>query len=271
MKLKNATLDKKIRNRKALLLQLAEQRGIAGLLHGDAKISFGERFSVRHQLDQAARQKNLETIIELASQQGGDEVGNEPDPDWLSHYLELAENIRHPAMQQFWANILSQEVLNPGHCSIQALSGLRYMTQKDALLLQKASALGCHFGDDNLRLLFGYQYKTLLQGLRQQRLNLGRYRLPYAGLLQLFELGLLHQSELESGELSLTAPLTVELNTHAMTLQPQRKGIRLLYYRFTTIGNELAGLITESTPADYRHDLQDLLAPLGQLSQKNQL
>ena len=268
MKPKTATLDNKIKNRKALLLQLAEQRGIAGLLHGDTKISFGERFMIRHQLDQAARQKNLETIIELASQQDGDEVGNDPDPDWLSHYLKLAENIRHPAMQQFWANILSQEVLSPGHCSIQALSCLRHMTQKDALLLQKASALGCHFGDDNLRLLCGYQYKTLLQGQRQQRLNLGRYRLPYAGLLQLSELGLLHLAELESGELSLTAPLTVVLSSQPMTLQPQRKGVRLLYYRFTTIGNELAALITESTPADYRRDLQDLLASLGQLSQK---
>lgn len=271
MKPKTATPDNKIKSRKALLLRLAEQRGIAGLLHGDTKISFGERFRIRHQLDQSARQKNLETIIELASQQDGDEVGHEPDPDWLSHYLQLAENIRHPAMQQFWANILSQEVLSPGHCSIQALSCLRHMTQKDALLLQKASALGCHFGDDNLRLLCGYQYKTLLQGQRQQRLNLGRYRLPYAGLLQLSELGLLHLSELESGELPLTAPLTVMLNSQPMTLQPQRKGVRLLYYRFTTIGNELAALITENTPADYRRDLQDLLAPLGQLSLKTQL
>lgn len=266
---KTATPDNKIKNCKALLLQLAEQRGIAGLLHGDAKVSFGERFEVRRQLDLAARQKNLETIIELASKQGTNEVGNEPDPDWFSHYLELAENIRHPSMQQFWANILSQEVLTPGHCSIQALSCLRFMTQKDALLLQKASALACHFGDDNLRLLFGYQYRTLLQGQRQQRLNLGRYRLPYAGVLQLFELGLLHQPELESGELSQASPLRVILRTNPMTLQPQRKGIRLLYYRFTTIGNELSALITDSTPSNYSSDLQDLLAPLGQLSQKS--
>lgn len=262
---KTATLDNKLKNRRALLQQLAEQRGVAGLLRDDTKISFGERFKIRLQLDEAARQKNLETIVELASKQDNDELAHEPDPDWLSHFLELAENIRHPAMQQFWANLLSQELLEPGHCSIQALSRLQLMTQKDALLLQKASALACHFGDDNLRLLFGYQYRTLLQGQRQQRLNLGRYRLPYAGMLQLFELGLLHQAELESGELSQTAPLRVVLNNQSMTLQPQRKGIRLLYYRFTTVGNELAGLITETTPADYRTDLQDLLAPLGQL------
>lgn len=203
--------------------------------------------------------------MELASLQDYDEVGNELDPDWLSHFLELAENIRHSAMQQFWANILSQEVLNPRHCSIQALSRLQMMPQKDALLLKRASALACHFGDENLRLLFGYQYRTLLQGQRQQRLNLGRYRLPYAGLMQLFELGLLHQAELESGKLSQTWPLRVILKTQPMTLQPQRKDILLLYYRFTTVGNELTDLITEATPADYRTDLQDLLAPLGQL------
>lgn len=266
---KNATLETKLKNRRALLQQIAEQRGIAGNLHGDTKVSLGERFKIRQQLADAARQKNLETIVELASKQDQGELGHEPDPDWLSHFLALAENIRHPAMQQFWANILSQEMLNPGHCSIQALSRLQMMTQKDALLLQKASALACHFGDENLRLLFGYQYRTLLQGQRQQRLNLGRYRLPYAGMLQLFELGLLHQAELESGELSLAAPLRVILKTQPMTLQPQRKGIRLLYYRFTTVGNELAALISDTTPTDYRNDLQDLLAPLGQLSLKN--
>lgn len=268
MKTKPAIQDHKIRNSRTLLLGLAEQRGLAGLLHGDSPLSFGERFEIRRQLDQAARQKNLETIVSLASDDCADDVGSDPDPDWLSCYLELAENIRHPAMQQFWASILTQEINRPGHCSIQALSRLRQMTQKDALLLQKASALSCHFGDDNLRLLFGYQYRTLLQGQRQQKLNLGRYRLPYAGLMQLFELGLLHQAELESGELSVTTPLRLEFNPQQMTLQPQKKGIRLLYYRFTTIGNELAGLMTETTPADYRRELQDLLSPLGQLSQK---
>ncbi|MFP2771009.1 TIGR03899 family protein [Oceanisphaera sp. KMM 10153] len=268
MKSRAVTQNHKIKNHQKLLLDLAEQRGLAGLLHGDSPLSFGDRFEIRHQLDQAARQKNLETIVSLASREDSDGVGSEPDPDWLSHYLELAENIRHPAMQQFWANILAQEINRPGHCSIQALSRLRQMTQKDALLLQKAGGLSCHFGDDNLRLLFGYQYRTLLQGQRQQKLNLGRYRLPYAGLLQLFELGLLHQAELESGELSVTTPLRLELNPQKMTLQPKKKGIRLLYYRFTTIGNELAGLMAETTPADYRLELLDLLSPLGQLSQK---
>ncbi len=266
MNRKVTTTDSKIKNRTTLLEQLAEQRGIAGLLQGDSAQRFGERYQKRCQLEQAARQKNLETIIQLAGKKGHDEVGSEPDPDWLSHYLELAENIRHPSMQQFWANILTQEMVSSGHCSIQALTCLRNMTQKDALLLQKASALSCHFGDDNRRLLFGYQYRTLLQGQRQQRLNLGSHRLPYAGLLQLCDLGLLHQAELESGELSLTMPLRVQLSTQQLILQPQRKGIRLLYYRFTTIGNELAAMMSETLPEHYHSELQTLLAPLGNLS-----
>lgn len=54
---KAATLDNKLKNRNTLLQQLTEQRGITGLLHGDTKISFGERFKIRHQLDEAAPQK----------------------------------------------------------------------------------------------------------------------------------------------------------------------------------------------------------------------
>ncbi|MBL1378966.1 TIGR03899 family protein [Zobellella iuensis] len=265
---KPATPDHKIKNRKALLLSLAEQRGLAGLLHGDSPLSFGDRFEIRRQLDEAARQKNLETIIQLAHRTSSDDVGSEPDPDWLSHFLALAENIRHPAMQQFWASILAQEIVRPGHCSIQALHRLKQMTQKDALLLQRASALGCHFGDDNLRLLFGFQHKTLLQGLRQHKLSLGRHRLPYAGLLQLFELGLLHQAELESGELPAGLPLRLVFNGRQQALYPLKKGVRLLYYRFTTIGNELAALMAETAPEDYLHELSELLAPVGQLQQR---
>lgn len=262
---KPAALDHKVRNSKTLLLQLAEQRGLAGLLHGDSPLSFGDRFEIRRQLDEAARQKNLETIVQLAHRSSSDDVGSEPDPDWLSHFLVLAENIRHPAMQQFWAGILVQELARPGHCSIQALTCLKQMTQKDALLLQKASALGCHFGDDQLRLLFGYQHKTLLQGLRQHKLSLGRYRLPYAGLLQLFELGLLHQAELESGELPAGCPLKLVLHGRQLVLTPARKGVRLLYYRFTSVGNELAALMSDNPPGDYLRELGELLAPLGLL------
>lgn len=264
---KPLSVDHKIRNSRTLLLQLAEQRGLAGLLHGDSPQSFGTRYEVRRQLEAAARQKNLETIVSLASQQCGTDVGSEPDPDWLSHFLALAENIRHPAMQQFWASILSQEISRPGRCSVQALNCLTQMTQKDALLLQKASALGCHFGDDNLRLIFGYRQKALLQGLRQQKINLGKYRLPYAGLMQLFELGLLHQTELESGELTTLPPLKLVLGQHRLLLDHYRKGVRLLYYRFTATGNELAALMTEPAPADYLRELADLLSPLGRLEQ----
>ncbi|PSJ42394.1 TIGR03899 family protein [Zobellella endophytica] len=265
---KPAALDHKVRNSKTLLLQLAEQRGLAGLLHGDSPQSFGDRFNIRRQLEQAARQKNLETIMALANQEASDQVGNEPDPDWLSHFLLLAENIRHPAMQQFWASILLQEIARPGHCSIQALNCLKNMTQKDALLLQKASALSCHFGDENLRLIFGYQHRTLLQGLRQQKLNLGKYRLPYAGLMQLFELGLLHQTELESGDLAAMAQLKLHLAPIRLLLHPHRKGTRLLYYRFSAIGNELARLMSEPTPDDYLQELSTLLAFLGRLEQQ---
>ncbi|MCC4264828.1 TIGR03899 family protein [Oceanimonas baumannii] len=267
MTAKSPIQDPRIKNSKHLLRELAEQRGLAGLLHGDATASFGERYRMRQQLDEAARQKNLETIIRQAHELCGSDVGGEPDPDWLSHFLSLAENIRHAAMQQFWASILSREIAQPGRCSVQALTCLRRMTQKDALLLQKASALSCHFGDDNLRLFLGYRQKGLWQGLRQQKLSPGKYRLPYAGLMQLFELGLLHQTELESGELNTANPLTLILGERRLQLSPRRRGIRLLYYRFTGIGNELATLMTEAAPKEYITDVLELLAPLGQLEQ----
>jgi len=182
------------------LLRLARSRHLDGMLTRNSDSSFEQRASVRLLAEQAARQRNLEAIMVIASRHGEDTVaGGEMDSDWLTRFLQLAEDISMVPMQQLWGRILALEVATPGRFSIRALTTLKQMTQREAQLFQRLCALICHYaGSDEQRLLLG-QHKgaSLLSRARVTRLTLGKYRLPYGALLQLFELGLLHRGELE--------------------------------------------------------------------------
>ncbi|WP_368226510.1 DUF2806 domain-containing protein, partial [Aeromonas sp. R1-1] len=99
---------------------------------------------------------------------------------------------------------------------------------------------------------------TLLSRAKATRLGLGKYRLPYNALLQLFELGLLHRAELESGPLPADG-VELEFGNQRWRLQCKQNNITLLYYRLTPVGNELAQLLQESPLEEYLQDLKTVL------------
>ncbi len=80
---------------------------------------------------------------------------------------------------------------------------------------------------------------------------MGAFQLPYSGLLVLTELGLLHRSELESGEISVETPLALSYQGKNLALHANTKGVRLLYYQFTPTGNELCNLLGNKPNSDY--------------------
>ena len=134
------------------------------------------------------------------------------------------------------------------------------MTQREAMLFQRVCALTCHYaGSDEQRLLLGlHKGASLLSRAKATRLGLGKYRLPYNALLQLFELGLLHRSELESGPLPADG-VELEFGNQRWRLQCKQNNITLLYYRLTPVGNELAQLLQESPLEEYLQDLKTVL------------
>ena len=98
----------------------------------------------------------------------------------------------------------------------------------------------------------------MLSRAKATRLGLGKYRLPYNALLQLFELGLLHRGELESGPLPADG-VELEFGNQRWRLQCKQHNITLLYYRLTPVGNELAQLLQESPLEEYLQDLKTVL------------
>lgn len=242
-------------------LRLARSRGIDGMLTRNSDSTFEQRATFRQLADQAARQRNLEAIMVMASRHCEETAaGGEMDSDWLTRFLQLAEDISMVPMQQLWGRIFAIEVATPGRFSIRALSTLKEMTQREAQLFQRICSLSCHYvGSDEQRLLLGlHKGASLLSRARVTRLGLGKYRIPYNALLQLFELGLLHRGELESGPLPADG-VDLEFGDQRWRLQRKQANITLLYYRLTPVGNELAQLLQEPPLEEYLQDLKTVL------------
>ncbi|NLS12428.1 TIGR03899 family protein [Vibrio sp. SM6] len=245
---------------------LAETHGIAARLQSSTpEHSPLERALAREQKRKAQRQINLESIIKQAHTSCRDETGAEPERDWLERYFDMAQEIHNPMMQKLWAQVLRREVTNPGATSMKALRILKEMTPKEAQTLQRAAALGCSFGGDGSRkLLMGYKATAGLWhfGKREQlsSLSLASFQLPYASILVLMDLGLLHSGELESGEIDPLAPLRLDYQGKSLTLNVNTRGLRLIYYRFTPTGNELCKLLGNKLNNDYYDQLLALLA-----------
>lgn len=243
-------------------LRLARSRGIDGMLTRNTDSTFEQRATFRLLADQAARQRNLEAIMVMASRHCAETAaGGEMDSDWLTRFLQLAEDISMVPMQQLWGRIFAIEVATPGRFSIRALTTLKEMTQREAQLFQRLCSLSCHYlGSDEQRLLLGlHKGGSLLSRAKVTRLGLGKYRLPYNALLQLFELGLLHRGELESGPLPADG-VELEFGNQRWHLHHKQANLTLLYYRLTPVGNELAQLLQELPLEEYLQDLKTVLA-----------
>jgi len=183
------------------------------------------------------------------------------DSDWLTRFLQLAEDISMVPMQQLWGRIFALEVATPGRFSIRALSTLKEMTQREAQLFQRICALCCHYeGSEEQRLLLGmHKGASLLSRAKVTRMGLGKYRVPYSALLLLFDLGLLHRGELESGPLPADG-VELAFGNQRWRLRQRQGNLTLLYYRLTPVGNELALLLQEPPLEEYLQDLKTLLA-----------
>lgn len=245
---------------------IAETFGLDAMLHSSTpKKSLLERSLNRDKQRREQRQKNLEQIMKYAHGFCKDETAGDPDQDWLYRFFDMAQDIHNSSMQRLWAQVLKLEVTNPGSTSMKALQSLKDMTPKEAQFLQKAASLACSFGSDNSKkLLYGYKTHAGLFSLNRRdqeiSVNLGNHQLPYSSLLVLFELGLVLSTELESGEIEFNPALNINYQGDTFSLQPMNKGSRLLYYRFSPVGNELCKLLGNKPNMKYHDQLLALLS-----------
>ncbi|WP_133408069.1 TIGR03899 family protein [Parashewanella tropica] len=235
---------------KRKLLSLAPRIGLAADgKYQPSNASLVERAKYRNEQQASTFQKNLEAIYKQAiALIPADVTGTDLDPDWLHHFYVLAETIHNPKMQELWAKILTREISSPGHFSVATLQRLTQLTQREAQIIEKVSALTCTINRDNqIKLLSHYRitggWRLWFAKSSKETLNLAKVGLPYSYIVTLIEAGILLKQEFETGELNPKQPLLLDFGLNTLRITPKHGQLVLGYYRFSTIGNEIAQLL----------------------------
>ena len=168
----------------------------------------------------------------------------------------MAEEIYSPPMQELWGKIFAVESGKPGSFSLNTLQLLKQLTQKDAVIFRRAVNFASRQrGDSSPKLLIGYYRKKTLWSFFSansgHQLNLAQFGLSYPDLLALMDLGLIHHSEIESGEIAFGETIEWRISGHTMTLSPRLRSLTLVYFKFTTIGAELSKLVNSQKQDHY--------------------
>lgn len=225
----------------------------------------------RRQIQASNKINNLQSILSMAmSVSVQDSATDNLDPDWFFTFIEMAENVYSPTMQELWGKIFAVEVSRPGSFSIRTLETLKVLTQKDAKLFTKAASLASRRQTDAIpKILVGYHQRkgffSLLRPVGFTQLNLSKYGLSYPDLLALIDMKLIYASEIESAELDPSKRSLWKCGSATFNLAPRRQGIALVYYKFTSVGAELFRLSSKSTPSDYIEGLKQILSPAFQV------
>lgn len=208
---------------------------------------------------------NLENILGRALDFCLDDVIEEDlDADWFFSFVKMAEEIYSPAMQELWGKIFAVETARPGSFSLKTLGVLKQLTQKDAQIFRNAVNLSSRRkGESTPKLVLGYYQKTSLWSFfnshKEHRLNLAEFGLGYPDILSLMDLGLIHQTEIESGELPIGTSAEWRCAGQLLNLRAKYSGTTLVYYKFTTTGAELCKLVARKRQDVY---VKSLIATL---------
>lgn len=220
----------------------------------------------RHQAVKAQRKmRNLETILGLALDYSLEQSKSEDlDPDWFFSFVDMAEEVNSPAMQELWGKIFAVEISRPGTFSLSTLRILTSLTQKDAHIFKTAVSLASRKkGEFTPKLVFGYHQRPSVWSIfglkKDHHLNLAEFGLGYPDLLSLMNLGLIYNSEIESGELKTEARSQWRVGNETLHLSPLRSGLTLQYYKFTATGSELCKLVGGKPNSQYLDKLKAIL------------
>lgn len=97
-------------------------------------VSENPRINTRLALKEATRQNNIDNIIGKVISFGNDKEPDNADiePDWLTEFFNLSQDISNDTMQFIWAKILADEVDSPGSFSRRTLNAVKLIDSDEA-------------------------------------------------------------------------------------------------------------------------------------------
>ena len=241
------------------------QAGVTEIYGQAAALSLDEKISAKKNLQERRKFSNLQRILGKALNFClEDSESDDIDPDWFFSFVNMAEDVYSPQMQEVWGKIFAVECSQPGTFSLKTLQTLKQLTQRDALIFRQAVNLSAkRKGETAPKILLGYYRKksfwSFFTAAPEHQLNLAHFALSYPDVLSLIDLGLIHQSEIESGELPTRQAAEWRVAGHVLNLCPKYQGLTLVYFKFTTIGAELSKLVTGQKQDNYVSALRQTL------------
>ena len=249
------------------LLNLAKLFALDGSLKpAEKQMPIEDRSGRRIRINHLRRQQNMEKIIEKSIHYcAGDQIAERSDADWFDNFIELAERVSNPAMQELWAKILAGEISQPGSFSLKALQAFKNMSMHEAKLFGKACSLAVSdTSKKNIRIITGcYQQPGLLNlfdGKRKQHVGLNQFGFSYGDVLTLAEHHLLFTQETELETSKAGDVLNLKYNGLAFTLKARKKHCAITCYKLTPIGTELAQLIADKPDNQFLAHLKSQLS-----------
>lgn len=103
---------------------------------------FMERTERRMLFLEAKKQKNIEDIIAGAYENLENEpkVSEEPlQEEWINRFFNIVGEVSSDELKVIWSKILSEEIKQPGKCSIRTLENLRNISREEAEIFKKIS------------------------------------------------------------------------------------------------------------------------------------
>ena len=191
--------------------------------------------------------ENVEEIASKAKQQFApdEQVSEEPvEKDWMTRFLNIAEEVSDEDMQDIWARVLAGEIKKPKSYSFRTLEVLRNISKEEAQLLTKAS-----------NYLIGSIY-----------LCTEDFSLPLQEQIILDDIGVV------CGE-SLTITYSITNNEKASIVLnrqnvmniygPNMTKVKLRIKKLTRAGQEIMGLVQEHDYIDYYKNLSTKIKSFG--------
>lgn len=119
-------------------------------------LALHQRSNNRIALENAMHQHNLEASVSYAAGElrNEQEVASEPvELGWVNQWSKFAQDASSEEMQSLWGRILAGEVKQPGSFSPRTLQFLSLLTQKEAMLFQRACSFNWYGVDNEISLI----------------------------------------------------------------------------------------------------------------------
>lgn len=217
--------------------------------HGEIDVR-GE-IEARLSFQEEKRQANTESTVRKTAEELGEKrvQAHDVDHDFTARFFAGVQDVSSEKMQQIWAKILAGEVETPGSTSMQTLSILKNMSQRDAELFERVAPFIISdfvLSDDSTATIAGFPtYSDFMELSHHNLVHLG------TGLSKTFE---------GSSEYHIRDRDILYLMAKS---SPGMYGVSIPCHVLTPSGQELYALIDCGKNEDYLGVLADFLKKNG--------